>query len=44
VLSVTFAIAKANSSDMNQLLSPDQAAELPAWPLEVMAFDGELYR
>jgi len=44
VLSVTFSLGKLNASNINQLLSPEEAAKQPKWPLEVVAFDGEIYR
>ncbi|KAH9262757.1 hypothetical protein BASA82_000213 [Batrachochytrium salamandrivorans] len=44
VLSVTFTIAKVNSSNINQLLTPEEEAKHKPWPLEVVAFDGQIYR
>jgi hypothetical protein len=44
VLSVTFTFGKLNASNLDQMLSPEEEAALPAWPLEVVGFDGEIYR
>ena len=44
VLSVTFTLGKSNASDLNQLLTPEQVSKAPKWPLEVVSFDGEIYR
>lgn len=42
VLSVTFTLAKVNSSNINQVLP--EGKEGKPWPLEVVAFDGDIYR
>jgi hypothetical protein len=44
VLSVTFSLGKLNSSNIDQILSSDEAAKREKWPLEVVAWDGEMYR
>lgn len=44
VLSVTFSLGKLNASNIDQILSEAEAGKLPKWPLEVVAFDGEIYR
>ena len=44
VLSVTFVVAKTNASDIDQVLSQEEVAKLPKWPLEVYAYDGTIYR
>ena len=44
VLSVTFVVAKTNASDINQILTPEEVAKMPKWPLEVVAYDGNIYR
>ena len=44
VLSVTFVVAKTNASDPNQVLDPEQVSKMPKWPLEVYAYDGQIYR
>jgi len=44
VLSVTFTVGKLNASNINQILSPEEEAKLPKWPLEVVAFDGLIHR
>jgi hypothetical protein len=44
VLSVTFTLGKFNLSNPNQLLTPEEVAQQPTWPLEVIAFDGEIHR
>ena len=44
VLSVTFSLGKLNASNIDQILTDEEANKLPAWPLEVVAFDGEIYR
>ncbi|KAH9256056.1 hypothetical protein BASA81_005832 [Batrachochytrium salamandrivorans] len=44
VLSITFVVGKANASDVDTLLSREEADALPKWPLEVYAYDGNVYR
>ncbi|KAH9251940.1 hypothetical protein BASA81_010144 [Batrachochytrium salamandrivorans] len=44
VLSVTFSLGKLDPNDPNRWLTPEEEAKLPAWPLEVVGFDGEIYR
>jgi hypothetical protein len=44
VLSVTFSLGKFNISNPNELLTPEQVASRPAWPLEVVSFDGDVHR
>lgn len=44
VLSVTFCLGKLNASNLNQILPNEVAAKMPSWPLEVVAFDGQIYR
>lgn len=44
VLSVTFVVAKTNGSNVDQVLSPEEVAKMPKWPLEVYAYDGTIYR
>lgn len=44
VLSVTMSLGKLNASNIDQILSDAEAGKLPKWPLEVVAFDGDIYR
>jgi len=44
VLSVTFTLGKVNSSNPDQLLTPEQVVAEPKWPLEVISYDGTIYR
>ena len=44
VLSVTFVVGKVNASNIDKLLTLEEAAKLPKWPLEVYAYDGSIYR
>jgi len=44
VLSVTFVVSKTNATNIDHVLTPDEANKLPKWPLEVYAYDGNIYR
>jgi hypothetical protein len=44
VLSITFTVGKLNNTDRGQRLTHEQLASMPTWPLEVMAYDGDVHR